>query len=379
MCISSIIKLISSYKILSYLKKVDIAIDMFKQYRKLNFLLEVVIHFIFWLIVYYFYNYFLGYGSLNTTYVNNFSLFLMPVTISISYFFYFFLIPNYLLKKKQGLFFLYTIYTFIISFFFIVLSILYGLVFSEKFKLNDYTPITKGVIFIILGIYFIVFIVITITLLIHNYKSTLKSEDLKNKFLQTQLQLKEQELKFLKMQIHPHFLFNTLNTLYGFALKKSDDAPDMILKLSKLLDYILYQVDKPSVLLLDEIKHIENYIALEKMRFQESLEVNFTKELHVENIEVAPMLLLPFIENSFKHGVQINDILKVDVFLKTSSNQLDFTVKNTAKKHVQTKNGIGLDNIKKRLKMLFNTNYTLNILQEENTFNVELKIPLKNV
>ena len=352
---------------------------MFKQYHKLNFLLEIVIHFIFWITVYYFYNYFLGYGSLNTAYVNNFSLFLMPVTISISYFFYFFLIPNYLLKKKQGLFFLYTIYTFIISFFFIVLSILYGLVFSEKFKLNDYTPITKGVIFIILGIYFIVFIVITITLLIHNYKSTLKSEDLKNKFLQTQLQLKEQELKFLKMQIHPHFLFNTLNTLYGFALKKSDDAPDMILKLSNLLDYILYQVDKPSVLLSDEIKHIENYIALEKMRFQESLEVNFTKELHVENIEVAPMLLLPFIENSFKHGVQINDILKVDVFLKTSNNQLDFTVKNTAKKHVQTKSGIGLDNIKKRLKMLFNTNHTLNILQEENTFNVELKIPLKNV
>ncbi len=352
---------------------------MFKQYHKLNFLLEIVIHFIFWITVYYFYNYFLGYGSLNTAYVNNFSLFLMPVTISISYFFYFFLIPNYLLKKKQGLFFLYTIYTFIISFFFIVLSILYGLVFSEKFKLNDYTPITKGVIFIILGIYFIVFIVITITLVIHNYKSTLKSEDLKNKFLQTQLQLKEQELKFLKMQIHPHFLFNTLNTLYGFALKKSDAAPDMILKLSNLLDYILYQVDKPSVLLSDEIKHIENYIALEKMRFQESLEVNFTKELHVENIEVPPMLLLPFIENSFKHGIQINDVLKVDVFLKTSNNQLDFTVKNTAKKHVQTKSGIGLDNIKKRLKMLFNSNYTLNILQEENTFNVELKIPLKNV
>ncbi len=81
------------------------------------------------------------------------------------------------------------------------------------------------------------------------------------------------------MQLHPHFLFNTLNTLYGFALKKSDAAPDMILKLSDLLDYILYQVDKPSVLLSDEIKHIENYIALEKMRFQDSLDVNFSKKL----------------------------------------------------------------------------------------------------
>ena len=125
---------------------------MIKQYYKFNILLKTVLHFIFWVMVYYFYTYFLGYGSLNIEYINNFSLFLMPVTISISYFFYFFLIPKYLLKNKQGVFFLYTIYTFIISFFFIVLSILYGLVFSEKFKLNDYTPITKGVIFIILGV-----------------------------------------------------------------------------------------------------------------------------------------------------------------------------------------------------------------------------------
>ena len=342
---------------------------MYKQYYKFNFLLEIVSHFIFWTVVYYFYNHFLGYGSLNTAYINNFSLFLMPITICISYFFYFFLIPFFLLKNKQKLFFIYSVYTFIISFFFIVLSILYGLVFSEKLKTDDYTPITKGVIFIILIVYFIVFIVITISLLTNNYKSTLKNEDLKNRFLQTQLQLKEQELKFLKMQIHPHFLFNTLNTLYGFALKKSDDAPDMILKLSNLLDYILYQVDKPLVLLSDEIKHIEDYISLEKMRFQDSLEIIFEKEIQQESIEIAPMLLLPFVENSFKHGIQIDGVLKVNIKLKTTKDSLSFEILNLTKNNLESKKGIGLNNIKKRLEMLFNgTSYSLNILQSKRRF-----------
>ncbi|WP_237274576.1 sensor histidine kinase [Tenacibaculum ovolyticum] len=303
----------------------------------------------------------------------------MPITISISYFFSLYLIPKYLLNKKQLLFLLYTIYTFIISFFFIVLSILYGLVFSNSLRINNYTPITKGVIFIILGVYFIVFITITISLIIHNYKSSLKHEDFKNILLNSQLQLKEQELKFLKMQIHPHFLFNTLNTLYGFALKKSDDTPNMILKLSNLLDYILYQVDKPFVILNDEIKHIENYISLEKMRFQDSLNVIFKKETRQVNIEISPMLLLPFVENAFKHGKQINGVLKVILELKTTEDFLIFKITNSTKINFKNKKGIGLENIKKRLEMLYGTTYSLNIYHTENSFKIKLKTPLKNV
>ncbi|WP_299162674.1 histidine kinase [uncultured Tenacibaculum sp.] len=213
----------------------------------------------------------------------------------------------------------------------------------------------------------------------HNYKSTLKNEDLKNKFLQTQLQLKEQELKFLKTQIHPHFLFNTLNTLYGFALKKSDSAPDMILKLSNLLDYILYQVDKPSVLLTNEIQHIDNYIVLEKMRFQDSLDILFTKELNQKKIEIPPMLLLPFVENAFKHGIQIDGVLKIKATLTTTSNFIEFNIQNTSKETSNSKKGIGLENIKKRLEMLFKRHYSLKITQQNNNFEVNLKIPLNHV
>ncbi len=107
--------------------------------------------------------------------------------------------------------------------------------------------------------------------------------------------------------------------------------------------------------------------------------LTFLKNLHNENIEVAPMLLLPFIENSFKHGTQINNTLKVEATLKTSDNQLEFEVTNTSRKNVNTKKGIGLDNIKKRLEMLFNNSYSLNIIQKEGSFYINLKIPLKNV
>ncbi|MBP2834332.1 histidine kinase, partial [Aquimarina sp. U1-2] len=112
------------------------------------------------------------------------------------------------------------------------------------------------------------------------------SEDtkkLETKILETQLKLKDQELNYLKMQIHPHFLFNTLNTMYGFALKKADETPEMILKLSNLLDYLLYQVDKPFVALIDEINHIDDYIELEKMRFNDTLQVNFNTENILED------------------------------------------------------------------------------------------------
>lgn len=352
---------------------------MKKLISKIKYVSFLLINIFFWIGVYFFYTYFLGYGSSNTVYVNSFSVYLMPVTIITSYFVVLYLIPNYLLKKKYKLFILYSIYTFIISFSLIVFSIFYGLIFTSYLKDVNTFVIKRSLPLIILGTYFVVVIATVIALFIYNYISSLKNEDLKNKFLQTQLQLKEQELKFLKMQIHPHFLFNTLNTLYGFTLKKSDEAPGMILKLSNLLDYILYQVDKPKVLLENEVKHIEDYIDLEKMRFREGLQVSFQKEIHKDNLQIAPMLLLPFVENAFKHGRQIDGILYVDIKLKTDTENLCFHIENSFTEPSEYKKGIGLKNIKKRLEMLFKDGFLLEIIPKENLFSVQLKIPLKNV
>lgn len=343
-----------------------------------KFVFKIIAHSSFWIGVYFFFTFYLGYGSSNTDYINHFAKFLLPVTIGLGYFFLYFLLPKYLYSKKYLLFLLYSTYSFIISFFFIILSILYGMVFSHQFTNDKPSPLTKTVPYIVFGIYFIIVIIIAIGLIINNYKSTLKSEDLKNKFLATQLQLKEQELKYLKMQIHPHFLFNTLNTLYGFALKKSDKTPEVILKLSGLLDYILYQVNKPNVLLEDEIQHIKNYISLEKIRFQNNLMIDFNYDNNRKDILIPPMLLLPFVENAFKHGIQINGILSIQLNIVLDTENLIFECQNSMKSNQVKNGGIGLTNIKERLQMLFNNNYKLLISEDQNQFKVYLKIPIKN-
>jgi hypothetical protein len=161
-------------------------------------------------------------------------------------------------------------------------------------------------------------------------------------------------------------------------LRKSEKAPEMILKLSNLLDYILYQVDKPIVLLQDEINHIDDYVSLEKSRFQDRLQITFNKDFIDEKLEIAPMLLLPFVENAFKHGVQIDGVVKVNINLKVDENELNFTIENSAKNNENSKKGIGLKNIKKRLEMLHPKKHFLEILQEETLFKVNLKIPIEN-
>jgi len=349
---------------------------MKKSIQSMHPILIGALHIIFWLLVYFFYTYFLGYGSVDTTYVNRFSFFLMPITIIISYFFIYYLIPKYLLRKKRFLFVLYSIYTMIIAAFLIVSSILYGLVLLFEIRPENSTPLTKTLPFIVLGVYFVVIISVAISLVLHNYRFAVDNEDLENKFLQTQLQLKDQELKFLKMQIHPHFLFNSLNTIYGFALKKSEEAPEMILKLSNLLDYILYQIDKPYVLLEDELLHLEDYISLEKMRFRDTLKVDFEHTFQQSGYKIAPMLLIPFVENAFKHGAMIDGLLKVKIKGYQSDEQLIFEVVNSSKNN-DTAKGIGLDNIRRRLEMLYNEAYALEIEEGASHFRTNLSISLK--
>lgn len=215
-----------------------------------------------------------------------------------------------------------------------------------------------------------------ISLLNNNFKTISRNKELQNKILNTQLQLKEQELNYLKHQIHPHFLFNTLNTIYGFALKQSLQTPEIILKLSNLLDYILYQVNKPTVSLKEETLHIKEYIELEKIRFQDTLKVEFASSEINENIQIAPMLLIPFVENAFKHGNILNGFLYVDINVKVNESQLEFFVSNTVLKGKSEKNksGIGLENIRKRLELNYADNYQLVSKIENNRYNVKLSI-----
>jgi len=222
-------------------------------------------------------------------------------------------------------------------------------------------PMSKNFLFILILVYLIVGIVSFVNLLNYNSKTVSRNKELLNKILATQLQLKEQELHYLKRQIHPHFLFNTLNTIYGFALKQSKQTPEIILKLSNLLDYILYQVNKPKVSLKEEVLHIQEYIELEKIRFQDTLKVVFNSDQINEEIQIAPMLLIPFVENAFKHGNLVDGFLEIVVNVEVKNNQLSFFMKNSINEYdsINEKSGIGLENIRKRLELNYSNNYQL--------------------
>ncbi len=268
-----------------------------------------------------------------------------------------------------------SIYTLIFSTYLILVAIFGSFIFLSNMELKNMPPMSRNYAFILILVYLVVFIVSFVSILNNNFKTISKNKELQNKILETQLQIKNQELQYLKKQIHPHFLFNTLNTIYGFALKQSKDTPDIILKLSNLLDYILYQVNKPKVSLKEEILHIKEYIALEKIRFQDTLAISFRSDTISNDIQIAPMLLIPFVENAFKHGNLIDGFLTVEIDIKLNKNQLAFSISNSALKNTQNQNeaGIGLENIQKRLNLLYNKNYHLKIDNQNNSFVVNLR------
>jgi len=341
--------------------------------RKIKY---VPLHILFWIGVWLFYIYFFGFNSANQPYVIWFSNILVPVTIVTTYFVIYFLIPNYLLTKKYGAFILYGVYTLIASAYLITISMFLGFMFKTDLNTDIMPPLSKSLPFILISVYLVVALVSAFKLLRHNYDSIERNKTLENKILEAQLQIKNQELQYLKKQIHPHFLFNTLNTIYGFALNQSKRTPDIILKLSNLLDYILYQIEKPKVSLKEEVLHIEEYIELEKMRFQDSLKVNFRSHPISDTIQVTPMLLIPFVENAFKHGQIIDGFLRVDVDIYLEDSRLSFTIKNTNRDTDTNQNskGIGLDNIQKRLELLYKDQFQLNIENQDQWFSVNLVV-----
>ena len=342
----------------------------------IKILKKAFLNLLFWIAVWFFFFSFFSVGSTNENFIFWFSTILSTISIVSSHVFVYYLIPDFLITKKHKQFLLYTFYASVFIVCAVLMTVAFGFVFFYNLELQKMPGLIKNPGVILVCVLLIISLASAIKILKHNFKSLEEKKTLENKFLQTQLQLKEQELKFLKMQIHPHFLFNTLNTLYGFALKKSEQAPEMILKLSNLLDYILYQVDKPLVRLQDEINHIEDYISLEKSRFQEGLQIVFDKNLLDNELQISPMLLLPFIENAFKHGVQINGVVNVRIMLKVDEEALSFSIENSSKNKEISKNGIGLENIKKRLEMLYPQRYFLEVLQEGKMFKVNLKITL---
>jgi len=189
------------------------------------------------------------------------------------------------------------------------------------------------------------------------------------------------ELQLLKSQIHPHFLFNTLNNIYFFALTNSKQTPEMIKKLSSMLYYILNECDQPVVPLSKEIKMIRNYMSLEKLRYGEQMNMAIETDDNSDNTLIAPLLLIPFVENSFKHGTSKmvgQPWVKLTISIK--NNLLLFSIINSrpqTNELASTKGNIGLKNVTKRLQLLYPEAHELNIIEKPESFTVDLKIKLE--
>ncbi len=208
------------------------------------------------------------------------------------------------------------------------------------------------------------------------YKNMREKQEIETETMQS-------ELRFLKSQINPHFLFNTLNSLYALTLKKDDKAPEIVLKLSEMMRYMLYECNERQVLLSKEVNYIRNYLDLEKLRQGDKMSINFTVEGNIHNQMIAPLMFIPFVENCFKHGVG-HHIEKgyVNIVLKVDENNLDLRAENSKSENMPRQRharsgGIGLVNVRRRLDLLYPKRYSLDIEDNPNSYVVNLKIQLE--
>ncbi len=185
------------------------------------------------------------------------------------------------------------------------------------------------------------------------------------------------ELQLLKSQINPHFFFNTLNNLYGLTVEKSDDAPDMILKLSEMMRYTIYEGKDELVSLKNEVLYLKNYVELHKIRHQKKVNISFDENVNHEH-KVAPLLFIILLENAFKHGVnRLTEDALINIKLKTNNNSIVFSVENNfeiQKKKVES--GIGLDNLKRRLKLIYPKKHNLIIEKQESIYKATLELQI---
>jgi len=182
------------------------------------------------------------------------------------------------------------------------------------------------------------------------------------------------ELMFLKSQVNPHFLFNTLNGIYALSIEKSEETTKSIIKLSELMRYVINEIDKDGVLLTDEVNYLKNYIDLQQLRFGETVKINFqVSDFNLET-SISPLLFINFVENAFKHGIDVSKVSEIDIQLKTVGNDLFFSVKNQKSTQDNDSDSLqkGLENVIRRLELEYPQSHELNIINTENDYCIEL-------
>ena len=335
--------------------------------------LRIALHIFFWVCVFAFYTFFYGRLSNNFYYSFVHLVYTSPLYIGATYITMYAIIPKFLLKKKYKDFVISSVYMVLgIAYLEILIIICLIVLPVNVVPLKWSAPVNLGSLDIylrLIGIYVVVFLASSVKLLKHWYTMQNKNQLLVKEKL-------EAELNMLKSQVHPHFLFNTLNNLYALTLKKSDKSPDVVLKLSEILDFMLYHSNKDFVELDREIKLVNNYIDLEKLRHGERLQIDFEIEGNPGNKLIAPMIIFPLVENCFKHGVSSTYQKSwIRLLLNLSYDRFIFTAENSMIKTTNTqKGGLGLTNLRKRLDLIYPDNYRVEITETDSIFTATLEI-----
>jgi sensor histidine kinase YesM len=329
---------------------------------------SILLHLLFWIFIVTYFAWGIGLQNPVQSFKN--ASFFLPGFIVMVYTLLYFLVPKYLLPRKF-------LYFFIGLFVILAVCLLYinfaQLSFPGSFPSRS-MKLSVGAN--VLPFIHVAGIALSIKLLTSLYQQ-------KNQTLEAEKQKAEAELQCLKAQLHPHFLFNTLNNLYAHTLEASPKSPEIVMKLSELLRFMIYEGKTLKIPLTKEIHLIENYIALEKFRYGDRLDISVTISGDVGKYQIAPLLLLPFVENAFKHGtsnqleqcwISLNLSLEESVMYFKLVNSIEPEKEN----EVPTKNGgLGLLNVNKRLGLLYKNKHSFTAKKVEEVFIVDLVINLE--
>lgn len=296
----------------------------------------------------------------------------IPIIMGTSYFLTYYLIPNYLLKGRKLRFFLYLFYTLTASFYLSLMVLLFIFITWANFNYDGLPAVLKNRFSFFVFIHLIVLIFVALNAMINWYR-------LQNSYLTAMKEKETAELKFLKTQLQPHFLFNTLNNLYYLTLHKSDQAPEVVMKLSHLLDYVLNSSKNELELLATEWEKLQDYCYLESLRYADRLAMTLQKNDILPTAKIPPLMLITLAENCFKHGVMPTTelaFIRIELSAIGSHHQVIFENSLTQKQQSTAKSfEIGLNNMRQQLRHYYGENYSLSSKASESKFSIELSWP----
>jgi hypothetical protein len=295
-------------------------------------------------------------------------LVLSAVLIMIFYFNYFFLIPKYLLAKKYWIYFSFLLLAIVTVF------LLSGVIFF-------YSDLNPGILPKTNPAFEKLFPVIVVNALLLWLLSIVSSIlwTAYNRLKQTENEKLSAQIASLKSQINPHFLFNTLNNIYATAIDTSPKTADMVDKLSEMMRYTMKDTQQDLVLLEDEINYINNFIELQKMRLDRSVKLEYHSLENIPALRIAPMLLIPFIENAFKHGVNSEQKSRIKIEITMDKTKFQLSVVNNkvnVQRDISEKSGLGIENTKHRLNLIYPSKHLLVINDTEKEFSISLHVNL---